>query len=294
MKKIWIPGAAGMLGSHFTRLLKKRRIPFVATNSREIDITHLDAVSDFVRTQKISHVINCAAYTHVDQAETEQKQAYQVNAIGTHHLGIACRRHGARIIHFSTDYVFDGKARLPYTEDYLCAPISAYGISKLAGEVKLLAEHSRSCVIRTSWLFGLFGKNFVGTMLHLMAEKEELKVVSDQIGRPTYCQDLAEATLELLEEEGIYHFANSHETTWHEFAEEIHRQAHSMGYSLKVNSILPISSHEYPTQATRPAYSSLNTKKIECKLDKAPRPWKEALADYLVEYQALQKTKNKA
>lgn len=289
MKKIWIPGAAGMLGSHFMRLLKKRRIPFVATRSQEIDITHLDAVSNFVRMQKVTHVINCAAYTHVDQAETEQKQAYQVNAIGTHHLGIACRRHGARIIHFSTDYVFDGKARLPYTEDYLCAPINAYGMSKLAGEAKLLAEHSRSCIIRTSWLFGLFGKNFVETMLRLMAEKEELKVVSDQIGRPTYCQDLAEAALELLEEEGVYHFANHHETSWHQFAEEIRRQAASMGYLLKASSIVPISSHEYPTKAARPNYSSLNTKKIEYKLGKAPKPWQEALSDYLVEYQALQK-----
>lgn len=291
MKKIWICGAAGMLGSHFTRLLKQKRIPFAATGSKEIDITNIDIVSDYVRTQKISHIINCAAYTQVDKAETEQKQAYLVNAIGTHNLGIAGRRHGARVIHFSTDYVFDGKAHLPYIEECPYSPIGAYGLSKMAGELKLQAEHPRSCIIRTSWLFGLPGKNFVETMLHLMSEKEQLKVVSDQVGRPTFCQDLAEAALDLLDEEGIYHFANSHETSWYKFAEEIHRQAQSLGYQLNVKTILPITTKEYQSTAARPAYSTLSTKKLESKLGKTPRSWKEALEDYLVQYKKYQETK---
>ncbi len=184
--KIWICGGTGMLGSHFTRLLKNRKIPFIVNSSKEIDITNLDAVSDFVRIQKITHVVNCAAYTNVDQAEIEEKQAYLVNAVGAHNLGIAGRRHGAHVTHFSSDYVFDGKSRTPYIEEHPCSPISAYGISKLIGEVKLLEEHSRSCVIRTSWLFGFPGNNFVATMLRLMSEKEELKVVSDQIGAPLF------------------------------------------------------------------------------------------------------------
>ena len=119
MKKIWLCGASGMLGSHFKRLLSEKRIPFVATGRKEMDITNLEAVSDFVRVQKITHVINCAAYTQVDQAEEEQKQAYLANAIGPHNLGIAGRRHGARVLHFSTDYVFDGKGRTPYSEEHL-------------------------------------------------------------------------------------------------------------------------------------------------------------------------------
>lgn len=283
MKKIWLCGASGMLGSHFKRLLTARKIPFAANERKVLDITNLDAVSDFVRTQKITHVINCAAYTQVDQAESEPKQAYLVNAIGPHHLGIAGRRHGARVLHFSTDYVFDGKGRIPYSEDHLCTPVSAYGMSKLAGEIKLLDEHQHACVVRTSWLFGYPGKNFVDTMLRQMNEKEHLRVVSDQIGRPTYCQDLAEASLNLLDEEGIFHFANTFETSWHQFAKEIHRQAFELGFPLVAKAIEPITTKEYPTPANRPAYSTLCTKKIEEHLGQAPRSWHEALYDYLVQ-----------
>lgn len=288
MKKIWICGSSGMLGSHFKRLLTERQIPFIDHDRQKIDITDLDSVSEFVRVQKISHIINCAAYTQVDKAEVEQKEAYLVNAVGPHYLGIAGRRHGARVLHFSTDYVFDGKERNPYSEEHYCTPTGAYGMSKLAGEIKLLDEHRHSCIIRTSWLFGFPGKNFVQTMLHLMNEKEQLHVVSDQIGRPTYCQDLAEVALELLDEEGLFHFANAFETNWYQFAKEIHRQAKELNFPLKVNNVEPISSHEYPAAAKRPAYSTLSTKKIEKYLGKAPRPWQEALYDYLTDLKAYQ------
>jgi dTDP-4-dehydrorhamnose reductase len=281
MKKIWVSGASGMLGSHFKRLLIQREIPFVATNSQELDITHLDNVSDFVRRQKITHIINCASYTQVDQAESEEKLAYLINAIGAHYLGIAGRRHRARVLHFSTDYVFDGKGRKPYTEDDRCTPINAYGMTKLAGEIKLLDEYEDVCIIRTSWLFGFPGKNFVNTMLRLMAEKEHLKVVKDQIGRPTYCQDLAEVSLELLDEQGIFHFANAFETSWYQFANEIHRQAVLLSLPLKTTTIEPIQTRDYPTPAQRPAYSTLSTRKIEQYLGRHPRPWQVALKDYL-------------
>lgn len=290
MKKIWISGASGMLGSHFKRLLTQHKISFIANDYQDVDITQLDSVSDYVRMQKITHIINCAAYTAVDQAESEPKQAYLVNAIGPYNLGVAGRRHGARVIHFSTDYVFNGLSKTPYTEDHECAPISAYGMSKWAGEVKLLDEHKNACVIRTSWLYGLPGKNFVGTMLKLMSEKELLRIVADQFGRPTYCQDLAEAALNLLDESGIFHFANSVETNWHAFAKEIYHQALDLGYPLKVKEIEAIKTVEYPTPARRPAHSTLSTKKIEKLLGKAPRPWKEALHDYLKNYKAYQET----
>lgn len=281
MKKIWICGASGMLGSCFTRMLKERKSSFVANDRDEIDITDLESVSDFVRARQITHIINCAAYTQVDQAEVEQRQAYLVNAVGPHNLGIAARRHGARVLHFSTDYVFDGKGRTPYSEDDPCTPLGAYGMSKLAGEIKLLDEHRHVCIIRTSWLFGYPGKNFVETMLRLMQEKEHLKVVFDQTGRPTYCNDLAGAALELLDEEGVFHFANSLETSWYQFAKEIHRQALGVGFPLKIKSLDPITTHEYPTIAQRPAYSTLSTKKIEEYLGYSPRSWQEALYDCL-------------
>ena len=289
MKKIWICGGSGMLGSHLQRLLKRKKIAFTANDSKEVDITNLDAVSEFVRTQKISHIINCAAYTQVDQAETELKEAYLVNAIGPHNLGVAGRRHGARVLHFSTDYVFDGKMHTPYTEEHSCSPASAYGMSKLAGEIKLLDEHSHACIIRTSWLFGFPGKNFVETMLRLMKEKEQLRIVFDQIGRPTYCQDLAEAALELCDEEGVYHFANAFETSWFQFAKEIHRQAKELNFPLIVKKIEPIPSRDYPTPAKRPNYSVLNTKKVEGVLGRAPRAWQEALYDYLLNLKEYQK-----
>lgn len=289
MKKIWISGAAGMLGSHFRRLLTQRNIPFVANDYQELDITNLDEISDFVRIQKISHIINCAAYTQVDRAETEEKQAYLINGVGPHYLGIAGRRHGARVLHFSTDYVFDGKGRRPYTEEDVCSPINAYGMSKWAGETKLLDEHQQACVIRTSWLFGLPGKNFVETMLKLMTERDHLRVVDDQVGRPTYCQDLAEAALDLLEETGIFHFANAFETSWYQFAKEIHRQAQELDFPLTTKTIEPIKTKDYPTPAKRPAYSTLGTKKVEQYLKKAPRPWQQALQNYLIAVKKIQR-----
>lgn len=281
MKKIWICGSGGMLGSHFTRLLKEKNIPFIATDFKQIDITEQKQVSDFAKAQKVTHIINCAAYTQVDKAETEPKQAYLANALGPYHLAVAARQQGAHVLHFSTDYVFDGQGRAPYSEEDLCSPVNAYGMSKWAGEVKLLNELDHACIVRTSWLYGFPGKNFVETMLQLMSEKEALRVVSDQIGRPTYCQDLAEVSLNLLDQKGIFHFANTTETSWYDFAKEIHKQSLELGLPLKVQKIEPITTKEYPTPAKRPAYSTLNTSKIEKLVGKTPRTWKLALHDYL-------------
>lgn len=282
MRKIWLCGSKGMLGSHFDRILRERQNLFVGTTKDEVDITDLESTSDFVREQRITHIINCAAYTQVDKAESEQKEAYIINAIGPYHLGVAAKRYRARVLHFSTDYVFDGKGKVPYKESHPCSPVNAYGMSKLAGEMKLLEEHEHSSVIRTSWLFGFPGKNFVETMLRLMSEKERLSIVYDQVGRPTYCQDLAEAALDLLDEEGVFHFANTFQTSWFQYAQEIERQARHLHFPLKVNAIEPISSKEYPTPAERPTYSTLDTHKIESVLGRKIRPWQEAIHDYLL------------
>ncbi len=286
MKKIWVCGASGMLGSHFSRILTRRKVAFVANDYQQVDITRLEDVSEFVCREKVTHIINCAAYTAVDQAEHEQAQAYLINAMGPANLGKVGKRYGASVVHFSTDYVFDGKATFPYKEDHPCSPLGAYGLSKWAGEIKLLDEHPYACIIRTSWLYGLPGKNFVETMLRLMKEKEFLRVVADQMGKPTYCQDLAEAALEISEESGIFHFANAFETNWYLFAKEIYQQANQLGYSLKVQKIEPITTQEYPTPACRPNYSTLSTKKIEQLLRQPPRPWQEALREYLETYKS--------
>lgn len=279
---IWIPGGWGMLGSHFQRLLAKKNIPFLATHSKDVDISREGAVDDLIKQENIKQIINCAAYTQVDKAESEGEAAYGVNAQGPENIGKAAFRHGvSAVIHFSTDYVFDGKGQSPYREDHLCHPIGLYGKSKREGELKLLAAYPKACIIRTSWLYGMPGKNFVETMLRLMEEREELRVVSDQVGCPTYCEDLAEAAWTLLGQPGLFHFSNSGQTSWHAFAREIKQQAQAMGYPLKVQTIHPITTKEYPTPAQRPAYSALDTHKISAILGSKPRVWQEALKEYL-------------
>jgi dTDP-4-dehydrorhamnose reductase len=279
-----------MLGSHCKRLLHKKQLPFIANDRTTVDITNLENILDFLQKEKITHIINCAAYTQVDKAETEIQQAYLVNATGPLYLGIAARRFGAHVIHFSTDYVFDGKGHSPYTEEHSCSPVGAYGMSKLAGETKLLDELDQCCIIRTSWLFGLPGKNFVETMIRLMNEKKHLRIVSDQIGRPTYAEDLAEAAIKLIDKQGIYHFANSFETSWYQFAKEIYYQGKELGLIRQDCQIEAISTQEYPTPAKRPAYSTLNTEKIASTLGYQPRPWQEALKEYLIAYKHFQDT----
>lgn len=286
--KIWITGSKGMLGSHFIRLLQQRRLEYVGTDNAQsenpLDITQLDSVLDFISKEQITHVINCAAYTQVDRAEAERSLAHQVNVIGPKNLGIASKRLGVRLLHFSTDYVFNGLGNAPYEEDHPCAPVNYYGLTKWEGDKQILEQGVKGCVLRTSWLFGWPGKNFVETMLRLMQEKETLRIVVDQIGRPTYAGDLAEAALSLLDRTGIYHFANHSETSWYHFAKEIYRQGKDLGLPLTVKEITPIPTQGYPTPAKRPAYSTLSTKKIEGVLGKVPRTWQEALKVYISQY----------
>lgn len=279
--KVWVMGSTGMLGSYFVRLLEARKLDFV---SHKVDIRSLNEIRQFVESQQITHIINCAAYTQVDKAESDKEMAYQVNAVGPENLGKISRGYGCHITHFSTDYVFDGLDAAPYTEECVCSPTNYYGETKLAGEKMLLDQTDNACIIRTSWLYGYPGKNFVETMVRLMKEKELLRVVNDQKGCPTYCKDLAEASLFMLDKKGIFHFANSHETTWFRFAKEIYRQCMENGVQLKVKEIIPITTQEYPTPAKRPAHSVLNTNKMAKVLGGNPRPWQEALKDYLNNY----------
>ncbi len=285
--KVWLVGARGMLGTALRVRLERQGVPHVCTDI-DLDITDRSAVQSFAERERPELIVNAAAYTRVDDAETNEEVALRVNAAGPEHLGLAAAALGARVAHVSTDYVFDGKADTPYKENAPTAPQGAYGRTKLVGEQKLLAAcPGAALIVRTSWLFGENGPNFVRTMMRLMAEKEELRVVADQRGRPTYTGDLADALLALsgvgrpAAAAGIYHFANAGEVTWHAFTLAIRDTLSRHGFPLKVERIVPVTTAEFPRPAPRPAYSVLDTQKVERALGSAPRPFGEALDDYV-------------
>lgn len=292
--KVWLIGSKGMLAQAVARALDAAQTAYVGTDA-EVDITDATRVHAFAADTQITHLINCAAYTNVDACETHEALATQVNGVGPANLGSTAARLGATALHISTDYVFDGSATAPYTEDAPTAPMSAYGRSKLVGEqgfLRAMATADPSAagyVVRTAWLFGRGGKNFVSTMLRLMQERDALGVVADQVGRPTYCDDLAAAIVQLCgavpgrraAAGGVYHFANTGETSWHGFAEAILHAGRAAGIALRCQDVRPLSTAEYPLPARRPAYSVLSTDKITRALGAPPRPWQTCLGDYM-------------
>jgi dTDP-4-dehydrorhamnose reductase len=286
--KIAIIGCNGQLGWELERRGKRRGMDTLALDCPEIDISDPASIDSRIDFSNIDLIINAAAYTAVDRAESEPEAAFAVNRDGPANLAKRCRDRGIPLIHVSTDYVFDGTKQGGYTEEDPVAPLGVYGESKAAGEAevrKILPEHF---ILRTAWLCGVHGHNFVKTMLKLGRERDTLKVVSDQFGCPTFAADLAEAILEVVCQAkknqsvkwGTYHYCGAGKTTWHGFATAIFEIARQYE-KLTVESVVPISTAEYPTPVKRPANSVLDCSKIERKFGIRPRPWRESLTEMI-------------
>lgn len=274
---VLITGSRGQLGDALRRRMD--RFPaytFTLTDIDELDLCDKKAVLDFVRRGRYAYIINCAAYTAVDRAESDAERCMRINCDAVGHLATAAREVGARMIHISTDYVFDGRATRPYREDDPTSPTSVYGRTKLAGEHVLLeALPTDAVILRTAWLYSEVGNNFVKTMLRLGAERPEIRVVNDQLGSPTYAGDLAEAVLRVLTaptfHPGIYHYTDDGECSWYDFACHILRTAHPTCI------VRPIPTADYPTPAARPAYSVLDKTRIRQAYGVSIPRWQDSL-----------------
>ncbi|MCL2436414.1 MAG: dTDP-4-dehydrorhamnose reductase [Clostridiales bacterium] len=276
---ILVTGATGQLGSDVVSELKQRGLKCLGVDLTELDITDAKGVQTFLKEQEPSCVIHCAAYTAVDNAEDEQVLCMKVNADGTENLAQVCREIGAEMIYISTDYVFGGDGDVPYETDAPKDPKSVYGKSKLSGEEAVLRHLDAYYIVRISWVFGQNGNNFVKTMLKLAETRDELNVVNDQIGSPTYTPDLAVllCDMALSGKHGVYHATNEGFCSWAEFAAEIMRQS---GSACKIN---PIPSSQYPTKAVRPKNSRLSKASLDEAGFKRLPEWKAALRAYATE-----------
>ncbi len=276
MMRIFITGARGMLGNDLVNTLSRRH---EIITSGSLDVTILKDTLASIKEADPDVVIHAAAFTDVDACESEREKAYKVNALGTRNITVASSKIGASLVYISTDYVFDGEKKDGYYEFDNPNPINFYGITKYLGEVYVRDLIERFYIVRTSWLFGKHGKNFVKTMLKLAGEKEKISVVDDQVGSPTYTLDLAEAINLLIEKPayGIYHITNSGHCSWYEFAKEIFKQS-----KIRID-LEPVKSHEFPRPAHRPKYSILKNHNWQMEGFSILRTYKEALRDYLEE-----------
>ena len=260
--KILITGCNGQLGNEMQLLAQANgQHEWFFTDVDELDITRADAVEEFVSKNAIDGIVNCAAYTAVDKAESNEDLCHLLNCVAPGYLAESIERRGGWIVQVSTDYVFDGTNHTPYTEDEPTCPNSVYGRTKLAGEQRVMQACSKAMIVRTAWLYSTFGNNFVKTMLRLGREKQELGVIFYQIGTPTYARDLAAAIMTAINKgivPGIYHFTNEGVTSWYDFTKAIHRIA-----GITTCHVCPLHTSEYPTPAARPHYSVLDKTKIK-------------------------------
>lgn len=279
---VWLIGCKGMLGTEVARQLKNSNIDYIGTDI-DVDITKLEVLEDFAnKNPKIDWIINCSAYTAVDKAEDDKDFANLLNNIGPKNISSVAKKINAKMIHISTDYVFDGTGNIPYTEDMDVKPIGVYGQTKADGEKSVIDSGCEYYIFRTAWLYGYDGKNFVYTMLKLMESKQELSVVSDQKGTPTFAGDLANCVIKTITSKnqipcGIYHCTDLGEITWYDFACEIYKKGKATGKLSNECKINPCSTDEFPTKAKRPAYSVLSKEKIQQALGITLPMWNESL-----------------
>lgn len=276
MQTILVTGSQGQLGNEMQQAAS--RFPdfnYIYTDIAELDICDKAALSAFVISNKVSIIVNCAAYTAVDKAETDIELCNKINRDAVRNIGEVAAENGLKVVHVSTDYVFDGTNHIPYTEEMSVCPATMYGKSKLAGEEALMASCQQAVIIRTAWLYSAFGNNFVKTMLKLGTERDSLNVIFDQIGSPTAAADLADAILTILSHEkfepGIYHFSDEGVCSWYDFTKTIHRMA---GISCDVR---PIETKDYPAPTPRPHYSVLNKAKIKATYGIQIPHWEDSL-----------------
>lgn len=289
MKRILVTGANGQLGRSLQKLLcEDNEVEAIFTDVDTLDLTEKLSVERFFATENFDVIVNCAAYTNVDKAETDEFLCAKINKEAVENLAESARKYKINIIHISTDYVFNGENNRPYDENDTPAPCSVYGRTKLEGEGVLKSFCPSSIIIRTAWLYSEYGNNFMKTMLRLGNEKEEIGVVSDQIGTPTYAGDLAKIIQELIHSDnwisGVYHFSNEGVASWYDFSKAIFRV--SGNKSIKVN---PIRTKDYPTPAKRPYYSVLNKAKIKKTYGIEIPHWEDSLAECIKEFEKLDK-----
>ena len=305
---VWLIGCKGMLGTEVAKQLTEARIPFVGTD-KEVDITDPHALEDFEANveresylqydsadRHIRWIINCSAYTNVDKAEEDVELAEKLNALGPLNIARVARKIGAKLIHISTDYVFNGRGNEPYTEDMEKDPLGVYGKTKAEGDEAVQKEMNQYYIIRTAWLYGFDGKNFVYTMTKLMNDRDTIKVVSDQYGTPTFAEDLAGVILKLIKKSdgakeifgkksapafGIYHFTDEGVTNWHDFAAEIYRLGTKFGRIKNKCKVDACSTEEYGAKVQRPHYSVLSKAKISKELKIKIPDWKISLERFI-------------
>ncbi|ASA24428.1 dTDP-4-dehydrorhamnose reductase [Paenibacillus donghaensis] len=283
--RILVTGAAGQLGQDVVLLLQKQGHEVMACDRQEMDITNLAECQEVIGSFAPDAVIHCAAHTAVDVAESDVDAAYLINAVGSRNVALAAEKAGAKLVYISTDYVFDGMGSQPYHEYDNTDPQSIYGKSKRAGEILVQSLSSKYFIVRTSWVYGKYGNNFVKTMLKLGQEKTLLQVVDDQKGSPTYTVDLARFLLELIatEKYGVYHASNTEACTWYEFTQAIFAEAEDI-LGLKFTAKLePCGTDQFPRPAPRPQYSVLEHLSIRTNGFEDIRPWREGLRDFLLE-----------
>lgn len=283
---IWLIGCKGMLGTEIARQFKENNIEYTGTDI-DVDITNPEALDKFASSlNNLQYIINCSAYTAVDKAESDIELATKLNVNGPENIAAVAKKYGAKMIHISTDYVFDGTGNTPRTEDMPVAPIGVYGVTKADGEKAVATTTKEYYILRTAWLYGWAGKNFVYTMIRAMNTHDAVKVVNDQKGTPTFAGNLAGVIIKIIQKNdvpyGIYHCTDLGEITWWDFTNEIKRQGIEKGWVTNKDCVVnSCATEEYPTPAKRPAYSVLSKDKIQKTLGITLPDWKDSLNKYL-------------